>query len=84
MEVGVSDGKIRIKRQLALRIDVAGDQEIQSDWRIRIGAWLGLLGFDICDPDRQCDCSKRAPTREADQARTCVRRIGVWVNVNAR
>ena len=65
MEVGVSDGKIWIKRQLTLRIDVAGDQEIQSNWRIRVGARLGLLSSDICDPDRQRDWSKREESEQA-------------------
>jgi len=64
MEFGVSNRKIRIKRQLALRIDVAGDQEIQSDRRIRVGAWLGLLSFDICGPDHQRDYPKRATKRD--------------------
>ena len=66
MEIGIGDRKTGIKRQLALRVDVAGDQEIQSDRRIRVGAWLGLLRFDICGrpPTRLSQASHKA--RAAD------------------
>ena len=48
MEIGVGDRQIRVERHLTFGVDVARNQKIKSDRRVRVRPWFGFLGFRLC------------------------------------
>ena len=44
VKLRVGDRQRRIKRNLTIRVDVARDQKINSDRRVGVRPWLGVLG----------------------------------------
>jgi hypothetical protein len=65
----IGDRQLRVKGNFALRVQVARNQEIKPDRRVRVRPWFGILGFRGCGHYHRGDYPERNAERRPAEGR---------------